>query len=357
MKKTFLITIMVLLISFYGKSQIQVQSDGHVLIGPAADGYATLNITPQYTSPGATNLIIGNWDNNTYGLMSLGVHQDYAWIQSFHVKPLNINRVGGNIIFGSESVESVGIGYGMTVPSAKLHVLGTIYATGTITSSDERLKKNISEIDIKNMKYRDIKPVSYNLDIKNRGFSMEGIDTTKVSKIDKEYYKRIHYGFVAQDVKKIFPELVFEDNEGNLAIDYQAFIPILFKMVKDQEVLIEQLNNEIETVKNDCCSSSKLKSASIEGNNNLRAENILFQNIPNPFSVTSTIKFSISKDVIKATLNIYNMNGTQLKNIELNQRGEGSIIINGGEFNAGMYLYALIADGQVIDTKRMILTD
>jgi len=48
------------------------------------------------------------------------------------------------------------------------------------------------------------------------------------------------------------------------------------------------------------------------------------------------------------------MNGTQLKSIELHHLGDGSITINGGEFKAGMYLYALITDGQVIDTKRMI---
>lgn len=50
------------------------------------------------------------------------------------------------------------------------------------------------------------------------------------------------------------------------------------------------------------------------------------------------------------------MNGTQLKNYSITQRGKGSITIQGSEFTAGMYLYALIADGKVIDTKRMILT-
>ncbi len=259
MKKVLLIAIIAFFIFNNVNAQIRMQADGHVLLGASADGYATLNITPQYSSPSSTNLIIGNWWNNNYGLLSIGVHQDYTWIQTWHVKPLHINRVGQNVIFGSESVEGVGIGYGMTTPSAKLHVLGTIYATGTITSSDERLKKNISEIDIKDIKYKDLKPVSFNFDIKNRGFTMEGIDTTKVGKIDKEFYKRKHYGFVAQDVKEIFPELVYEDNEGNLAVDYQAFIPLLFKIVKEQEAIIDQLNAEIETIQNDCCQNSILK--------------------------------------------------------------------------------------------------
>jgi len=56
-------------------------------------------------------------------------------------------------------------------------------------------------------------------------------------------------------------------------------------------------------------------------------------------------------------ITVYNMNGTQLKSIELHQKGDGSITVNGGEFNAGMYMYALIADGQVVDTKSMILTN
>jgi len=51
------------------------------------------------------------------------------------------------------------------------------------------------------------------------------------------------------------------------------------------------------------------------------------------------------------------MNGTQLKSIPLNQKGNGSITINGSELKAGMYMYTLITDRQVVDTKRMILTD
>jgi len=50
------------------------------------------------------------------------------------------------------------------------------------------------------------------------------------------------------------------------------------------------------------------------------------------------------------------MNGIQLKNYIISERGKKNIIINGSEFNAGMYLYALINDNKVIDTKRMILT-
>lgn len=61
--------------------------------------------------------------------------------------------------------------------------------------------------------------------------------------------------------------------------------------------------------------------------------------------------------VVLLPFNIYDMNGTQLKSIEIHQRGDGNITIYGDQLNAGMYLYNLIADGQVFDTKQMILTD
>ena len=47
-------------------------------------------------------------------------------------------------------------------------------------------------------------------------------------------------------------------------------------------------------------------------------------------------------------LNIYNMLGNQLKSINLNQNGTGAITINGNEFGAGMYMYALIVDGKLL---------
>lgn len=51
------------------------------------------------------------------------------------------------------------------------------------------------------------------------------------------------------------------------------------------------------------------------------------------------------------------MSGTQLKCVKIHQTGYGNITIDGNELNAGMYMYAMIADGKAIDTKQMILTE
>ena len=58
-----------------------------------------------------------------------------------------------------------------------------------------------------------------------------------------------------------------------------------------------------------------------------------------------------------AYLFVYDMNGTQKLKKSINERGESSVIIVGNNLIAGMYIYSLILDGVIIDTKRMILTD
>ena len=86
------------------------------------------------------------------------------------------------------------------------------------------------------------------------------------------------------------------------------------------------------------------------------AECKLYQNVPNPFSQNTQIRASVSNDIQKAIVAIYDLQGKQLKQIPVTQRGESVIDISGSELAAGIYLYTLIADGQEVDVKRMILT-
>ena len=58
-----------------------------------------------------------------------------------------------------------------------------------------------------------------------------------------------------------------------------------------------------------------------------------------------------------ATLFIYDMSGKQLRSYDLYERGDSNLKIIGGELDAGMYFYSLVADGNLIGTKQMILTD
>ena len=80
----------------------------------------------------------------------------------------------------------------------------------------------------------------------------------------------------------------------------------------------------------------------------------LSQNIPNPFSNTTTINYSLPKTYSSAKIIITNRNGVALKQISLNAKGKGSIKIDAATLSSGAYQYTLYVDGKIIDTKRMV---
>jgi hypothetical protein len=106
----------------------------------------------------------------------------------------------------------------------ELHVKGDIAGFSTSLSSDIRLKKNIVDIDETEIEDMDrLHPVAYSWNS------------------DSENKK--HYGFIAQDVEKIYPNLTDGRIMGEyLTIKYNELIPIMVKQ-------IQNLKKEVNTLK------------------------------------------------------------------------------------------------------------
>ncbi|MBN1187471.1 MAG: T9SS type A sorting domain-containing protein, partial [Bacteroidales bacterium] len=188
---------------------------------------------------------------------------------------------------------------------------------------------------------------------KQKGINTDSLNIHADS-LDINCFNTKKMGFIAQDFQKVFPDLVKMDEDSLLSIDYIGLIPVLVEAIKIQQDKIDNLEKQII--------KGNLKNGTIQSSTNPdnveRLENaLLFQNTPNPFSDKTEIKFFLPDNIKVAQLNIYNMQGLQIKSYSLSQRGSSSIIVNGYELQAGMYMYSLIADSKEIDTKRMILTD
>ncbi len=223
-------------------------------------------------------------------------------------------------------------------------------------TSDENLKENIVDLEGSLAKLKMLRGVKF--DFKEDYFE------TKNSELKNELIKKgkNNIGFLAQELKEVFPEVVFHDESNDLySVNYTMLIPVLVEALKEQQKIINNLSAQVESIENDCCNNNEnLKSRSIENDNGLNADENpakLFQNTPNPFNNQTTIRFNIPQTVQSAQLHICNMTGTLLKTITINQRGTGQEIISANEFNAGMYLYSLVNDGRIIDTKQMLLTN
>ncbi|MDR2057901.1 MAG: tail fiber domain-containing protein [Dysgonamonadaceae bacterium] len=235
--------------------------------------------------------------------------------------------------------------------NGNVYVNGTINAT-LVTNADIRYKQNITELSGKQasvlQNILNLNPIEYSL--KQLNIAPVSDTTTVGQKLFDEksqIFQKKHYGLIAQEVQQLYPDLVYEGDDGYLSIDYTSVIPLLIASVKE-------LNVKIEKLENDAIQKTAPATTGITDIQGGRA--ILYQNAPNPFNQSTQIKYYLPATVKTAYLCIYDLQGAQLKQLAIEERGEGVQTLYGSELNAGMYLYTLIADGQEMDTERMILT-
>jgi len=270
-----------------------------------------------------------------------------------------------------------------------------IVAKNISESSDSTKKKNIKHLE------KSLKKV-----LKLNGYNYNWKDDVE--------NKEKQSGLIAQEVENIIPEVVTTtDSSMGKVISYTHIIPYLIEAIKEQQeqiakndsienskddkinkqqkqisdlqssskqniktiadlstqissiyTQIENLNNQLTSLQN-CCKSSGSKTKSyVETDNtdatiatNQTTKPVLYQNSPNPFKQSTTIKIELPQTIGSALVCIYDLTGRQLKCFTVTERGNTSVQINASQLSAGMYHYALIADGNLIDTKTMVLTE
>jgi hypothetical protein len=209
-----------------------VQKNGNVAIG---------NFSPQFKldvgermrlrSGGTPSTSPGIWFNNINNSSSpgfIGMYNDFT---------LGMYGNGLGVGFGFVMDLSNGnIGIGTQTPSQKLHVVGNICATGTIAvCSDIRYKKNILPVSNALSSILSLHGIYYNWD--------------KEKFKDKEFTDKRQLGFSAQEIEKLFPEIVLTDAEGYKSVDYSRLTPVLVEAVKEQQQQIDYLKKELDELK------------------------------------------------------------------------------------------------------------
>ncbi|MDR1738490.1 MAG: tail fiber domain-containing protein [Candidatus Symbiothrix sp.] len=228
-----------------------------------------------------------------------------------------------------------------------------LYATSFYSLSDENFKQNIADIQSPLSKVLQLRGVSYQL----KPLALDSVrekDLSDAKKWMEEKYSKTRIGLVAQEVEKIIPEVVDTNEDGRKSVAYGEITGLLIEAIKEQQQEIEDLKKQLNEFNLNQLRSSETVT-DISGT--AIADCRLYQNAPNPFAQTTFIKFYLTPEIQTASLCVYDLQGKQLKQYPIQQRGVGSLAVSGAEFAAGMYFYALIADGQEVNVKKMILTE
>jgi hypothetical protein len=242
-----------------------------VAVGANAFGSATTNSNSvavgynaaQGTTTGIDNTAVGAFalNNNMTGMQSTAVGRNALQTAtgSFNVgigygSGANIGAGANNTCIGYQSdvnsglsnATAVGNGAVCTVSNTMKfgnvavtnnYFSNTVNAVTFTASSDMRYKKNIKPVAESLKLINQLQPVHYYFK------TPEELKTDQITSVafagDVNSEKQV--GFIAQEVEKIFPEVVHTDNEGYKSIDYAKFSPFLIKAMQEQQVLIEEL--------------------------------------------------------------------------------------------------------------------
>jgi hypothetical protein len=343
------------------QAQLKVLSTGAVEVGSASAAKIQSSGTLQMDVPGLT---VRNTDSLGFKIYKIYVYDQTTYQQS------NSSIIGPPPIYptGSPVICLTGLSSNATYIGNSGSPITKVYAkslysvggtVGSLSASDTRLKKNITKISSVRNKIKSLNVVKYDF-TKTLG----GEDVSN----DPNYKNKT--GLLAQEVKDIFPDIVYYDSTDNFyALDYSALIPYLIK--SDQEQLdllalqqetitlqqesIASLQNQVSELQEQIGSLQKQSPSKTETTNKTHR---LFQNAPNPFNQSTKIEYVLSENVSSAKLCVYDLNGKQLRCFVLNTaKGTSSIEVRASDLTAGIYLYTLIVDNMPIDTKRMILTE
>ncbi len=169
-------------------------------------------------------------------------------------------------------------------------------------------------------------------------------------------------GLIAQEV---LPELVVADEEGYLSVNYTRMIPVLVEAIKalqtgqDTLVSLQQqiraLQQENVAIKKQLSAMQSLLNTGSESPSQVHDKGLLLQNIPNPPQQTTTITYQIPASARQAYLVIRNLLGEEIMRVDHLTAGQGSAEISTSGLTSGTYIYSLVVDGKVVDSKKMVV--
>jgi hypothetical protein len=238
------------------------------------------------------------------------------------------------------------------VQNFKLQVWGNVVAIGGnfFTHSDSAVKENMQPIQNNTLsQLLKLTPLSYNykknidLGCKNDTPNAQTFED-KVSNPPVDIDSTTHFGFTAQAISRIYPNLVAGIGTSQ-AINYIEFIPLLLKGIQEQQTIIEGMKQKITDLEGKTVYTDVDKTK-------------LFQNNPNPFRGNTTFTYYIDEatNVSNAVIEIRNIMGILQNTITLGDKsGLGKIEFNADGLADGYFIYSLKVNGNLKDSKMLLI--
>jgi hypothetical protein len=321
----------------------------------------------------------------TYGIQGSGTSTGVYGIGTGSFSPYGVQGFGGSsgtgvygqgyfAIYGVAERNGTNDGYGVYGKAGLAgyagYFVGNVYSTGSYLGSDRKLKKNIQDFSSALDIIRKLQPKQYEYR-QDGNFKLMNLPLG------------IHYGLIAQDLEQVLPTLIkdtrFEtlpDQQGLAstktsnpsdvakqqpsfsvdfkAINYTELIPILAKGMQEQQQQIEEQGQQIEIQQQQINDLKALLGQRANDRNAFSTTmGVLHQNTPNPANTTTRISYSLPTGTANAQLLITDAQGKMLRSLSL--KSSGTVDVNTITLSSGVYSYSLLIDGNLVDTKKLVV--
>lgn len=218
---------------------------GKVVIGNIANPEQILDVNGRirvrYRGEGAgiwfsnnTNGLTNN-DGAFFGLFNSTAGSETAGIWLGNAWRFYVDRAGNGTLTGAITATNGNFSGGIS------GITGTftscVTASNVTCPSDFRFKKNITPIE----------------NALSSIFKLNGVryDWRKDEFPERKFSDKNQIGFIAQEIEKIFPEIVHTDEKGFKSVDYGRLTPVLVEAIKELKTMNEVLKNSVSNLNND----------------------------------------------------------------------------------------------------------
>lgn len=395
--KKILLLILLATTSLFASAQLKVTSDGKVIISSnhstsssklLVGNYEYTSNSPNIGISGSTTVgedksnigIMGftyansSFSNDkNYGVLGIVDPMNYTHGRNYGLSGM-IGQLGNHYggaglyatcftyyFFNPTNIQGAYAGYF----DGAVKVSGNITATNYFVPTANRLSENVVSLNerggetstLDNLLSMNV--IQYNMKSRISDKVPTDVENDSTGKVREAYEQlkneemkmsaRRHFGIDAEELQKIYPDLVLEEQDGYLAVNYVELVPVLIRAIQELKQQVDELQGT-DTVKKTPAKTS----ATDVGSSSIK-KNTLYQNTPNPAKEQTIIRYRLADNAKDAAICIFDMQGKMLKKLPVSSDND-SVTINGYELGQGMFLYSLIINGQEIDTKKMIIT-
>lgn len=226
-------------------------------------------------------------------------------------------------------------------PNAKVYQ--NIEVASLFNTSDAKAKKDITPLSFGMSNLLKLRPVTF--EWKQTSDFFDDNITANYSRNSSlpETESRLQYGFLAQEVEDVLPDIVCTNEDGIKSVNYIAMIPLLVQSIKELNLEIENRAEKLDNLREN--QFRKLSTA--------KSENKILNCSPNPTTGLVTISVQLAVQITTAKIVFTGLTGNVEKEIPISHENQ-TVTTDISSLRQGIYIVSLYINKEAIDFRRLV---